>query len=340
MSDFFDEDEMEEEKMEEDKVKTAIANENEKNDNCDEPVREISRRAKIVQGVVAEFNRNSFLRTKLRDNTRPISDIDKSFNYPDYIDVKRIDLGKFPMELVSRKDCANGKVVLQLHGGGYVGAFKNIYRTMAGLYSEVSNGAAVLTIDYRVAPENPFPAALEDAYEAYHWLLDSGYRGTDIVFAGDSAGGGLVLCLCHYLKGKGEQLPAGIVVMSPWTDLTCSGESYTENHECDALFGNEDENFLKHSPYIGQEDPRNPLISPLFGDFTGFPPMLIQVGTNEMLLSDSKVLAEKVKAAGCKVRYTEYEGMFHVFQMGAKLMPESQKAWVEVGKFFDAISEM
>lgn len=304
---------------------------------------ETSLRAKMVSTLIAEFNKHNSLRTHLREEKRPDSDIDKNFRYPEHLTKTRIDMENFPMEMLSWNDKEelfekpSDKVILQLHGGGYIGAFKNIYRTMAGLYGEVSHGANVLTVDYRVGPEHKHPAALLDAACAYDWLIEQGYSEEKIVLAGDSAGGGLAMALCHYLKDRNRKLPAGIVAMSPWTDLLSSGPSYKDNYELDPVFGNDSSSLIYDNPYVDDKDKGDKYISPLYGDFDGFPPMLIQVGSYEMLLSDSLLVAEKAKEAGVLVKLSIYEGMFHVFQMGAKLMPESMKAWTEVGKFFEII---
>ena len=227
-----------------------------------------------------------------------------------------------------------GRVILQLHGGGYIGPMKNIYRRFAVKYSKISYGADVLTPDYRVAPEHPFPAALEDAVHAYEWLLEEqGYEPEHIVVAGDSAGGGLALALCLYAKDHGLPLPGGIITMSAWTDVSLSGASYETNYEIDPLFGNSRENMLYQCSYIGGADPRNPYLSPLFGDFSGFPPMLMQVGSYEVLLDDTAGAAAKAREAGVKVRLSVYDGMFHVFQMGLDLIPESREAWNEVEEY-------
>ena len=132
-------------------------------------------------------------------------------------------------------------------------------------------------------------------------------------------------------------IPGGIVAMSPWTDVTASGESYTTNYESDPLFGKTKDSLIYVNDYAGEHDPMDCYISPLFGDFRQFPPMLIQVGSIEMLLSDSVDAAAKARHQGVRVRLSVYEGMFHVFQMGYLNIPESKKAWYEVGKFFDAI---
>lgn len=227
----------------------------------------------------------------------------------------------------------NREVVLQLHGGGYIGKMKNAYRDFAVLYAKMPGERAVLSVDYRVAPENPYPAALEDAYAAYQWLLEMGCEGNQIIVAGDSAGGGLALALCLYLKDKGEPLPRKLVLMSPWTDLAATGDSYETNFEKDPLFGNTTDSMIYSNAYYGENDPKTPYISPLYGDYEGLPPMLFQVGGAEMLLSDSARAAKKAKAAGCEVKLTIYDGMFHVFQLGMKKMKESREAWKEIERF-------
>lgn len=227
----------------------------------------------------------------------------------------------------------NREVVLQLHGGGYIGKIRNAYRDFAVLYAKMPGERAVLSVDYRVAPEDPYPAALEDAYAAYQWLLEMGCKGSQIILAGDSAGGGLALALCLYLKDRGEPLPKQLVLMSPWTDLATTGDSYETNFEKDPLFGNTTDSMIYSNAYYGENDPKTPYISPLYGDYEGLPPMLFQVGGAEMLLSDSARAARKAKEAGCEVKLTIYDGMFHVFQLGMKKMKESREAWREVEEF-------
>ena len=263
-----------------------------------------------------------------------------AWHVPECFNMTNIDMENFSMKLLSLKENpGQDYVILQLHGGGYMGAVRNAYYVFAGLYNEVSKGCNVLTPDYRVAPEHPYPAALEDAVSAYQWLLGQGWFAEDIIVAGDSAGGGLAMALCHYLKDHGMQLPCGIVAMSPWTDLMASGESYDTNYERDPLFGNTRDSLIYNKDYVGDHDPMDAYISPLYGDFRGFPPMLIQVGSYEMLLSDSVSVASKARHQGVKVRLSIYDGMFHIFQMAAKMLPESRKAWAEIGKFIDVLSD-
>ena len=224
-------------------------------------------------------------------------------------------------------------IVLQLHGGGYYGRMHNTYRDMAGLYNEISKGYDVLSVDYRVAPEHPYPAALEDALAAYQWIMERGYPLEKLIVAGDSAGGGLALALCLYLRDHDIPLPAGIITMSAWTDLTKSGESYQENFDIDPIFGGTMDSLVYQEGYYKDSNPEIPYISPVNGDYHGFPPMLMQVGEYEMLLSDTKTVARHAMDAGVTVKEHIYPGMFHVFQMGLLLYPEAKEAWIEVGRF-------
>lgn len=295
----------------------------------------ISHRAKIIKDLVAVFNKNETLRSRFTAGSeKPVPE--KEYKYSDDYEVEYVELPNCRAEFIKPKDNPSKKIVVQLHGGGYIGGLKNSYRNLAGLYSECGNGAAVLSVDYRLAPEHVFPAALYDALSAYDWAMSKGYSEEDIILAGDSAGGGLSLGLCHYLKDNNRKLPKAVIAMSPWADLTGSGTSYKDNKDIDPVFGSRPEAVIG-STYIGEEDGENPYISPLFGDFTDFPKLLIQVGTDEMLLSDSQGVRDKAVDAGVYVKYTEYQGMFHVFQLAGKLMPESKKAWEEVKEFIEGL---
>lgn len=305
---------------------------NRKNENKEE--RKSSIFAAIVRDSIARMTADRLIGPKLQSGEIRKNLVEPQWKCPSCFHLTKVDLSNCQAELLSLAQNPNpDRVILQLHGGGYIGSMRNAYRSFAGLYNELGKGINVFTPDYRVAPEHPYPAALEDALEAYEWLLRFGAQPEKIVIAGDSAGGGLALALCLYLKDHGMQLPEGLVLMSPWTDLTASGESYETNFTKDPLFGNTRESMIYNLDYVGKEDPKNPYISPLFGTYAGFPPMLIQVVSIEMLLSDSTSLAKKAKEAGVKVRLSIYEEMFHVFQMGELMLPESRQAWEEVGKF-------
>lgn len=314
---------------------------------------ESSLRGKILRELIARASNDHLIGKKIKNGElrKHLSEAEPAWKCPDCFVLTPIEMPEFRMEFLEVKEETEAgdrkegilkknkdKVILQFHGGGYVAPLRNAYRMFAGLYAEVSHGMSVLTVDYRVAPENPYPAALEDAVAAYRYLTGKGIRPSQIILAGDSAGGGLALALCHYLKDHAMELPCGVIAMSPWTDLTASGESYTSNFEKDPLFGNTKDSLIYNSSYVGSHDRKNPYISPLFGDFSGFPPILVQVGSYEMLLSNSVDMAAKAKAAGVKVRLSIYEGMFHVFQMAAKMMPESKRAWVEIGKFIELLN--
>lgn len=299
---------------------------------------EASIRGRVMREMIAHVTNDNLVGRKIKSGELRKKLVEPPWHCPECFSWRIIEMPEFCMELLESKENPNTeKIILQLHGGGYVGAMRNAYRMFAGLYNEVSKGMSVLTIDYRVAPEHPYPAALEDAVAAYRWLLEQGWFGEQIILAGDSAGGGLAMALCHYLKDHHISMPCGIIAMSPWTDLMASGESYDTNYEKDPLFGKTRDSLIYNKDYVGDHDPMDAYISPLYGDFRGFPPMLIQVGSYEMLLSDSKSVAAKAREQGVKVRLSIYEGMFHVFQMAALMLPESRKAWVEAGKFIDVL---
>lgn len=299
-----------------------------------------SLQGRVLSELINRFTADHLLGRKIRTGELRKKMTEPAWSVPDIFRFTHIDMGDFSMKLLERKENPKPRqAILQLHGGGYMAGVRNAYYVMAGLYNEVSGGAAVLTPDYRVAPEHPYPAALQDALAAYQWLLNQNYFGEEIILAGDSAGGGLAMALTMYLKEHNLPMPGGIVAMSPWTDLTASGESYTSNFEKDPLFGNTRESMIYLNDYPGNHDPMDPYISPLFGDFRGFPPMLIQVGGNEMLLSDSVGVAAKAREQGVKLRISIYEGMFHDFQLAYLSIPESKQAWEEVRRFFTALQQ-
>lgn len=299
--------------------------------------KKISVRGNLIRDMIQNVMETS-LKEPIQTGEFRKNPVEPAWVCPAGYEYEIIDTEHFKMEYLRPGQVVTGRVILQLHGGGYIGPMKNIYRKFAVGYSKLSYGGDVLTIDYRVAPEHPYPAALEDAVFAYRWLLEEKkYRPGQIVVAGDSAGGGLSLALGLYLKEHQMPMPAGFILMSPWADLTCGGESHETNYSRDPLFGNSRESMLYNSTYIGEHDAREPYMSPVFGDITGFPPMLIQVGSYEMLLSDSQTMAAKAKKAGVKHRLSVYEGMFHDFQMSLGLFPESREAWEEAGRFLQIL---
>ena len=301
---------------------------------------ESSPAGKLLSDLIYSFT-NDFELGKLVKSgeiRKKIVNVEPEWKAPAGYNMTHFDLENFSMKFLSKVENPRlDKVILQLHGGGYVAKIKNSYYNMATYYSEAGDGISVLSPDYRVAPEDPYPAALEDALDSYRWLLDRGWKGEQIIVAGDSAGGGLAMALTMYLRDHNMPLPCGIVAMSPWTDLTASGESYTLNYELDPLFGNSKETMIYENDYAGNHDKKSPYISPIYGEFSQFPPMLIQVGSTEMLLSDSITAASMADIAGVEVRLSVYDDMFHVFQMSGKLFPEAKKAWEEVEQFLQLL---
>lgn len=207
---------------------------------------ETSVRGRVIRELIAHVTNDHQIGRKIKNGELRKKLVEPPWKCPDLFRYTLIDMeidshtGKreenehFRMEYLEPKENPNlSKVVLQLHGGGYIGGMRNAYRTFAGLYSEVGKGIPVLTVDYRVAPEHPYPAALEDAAAAYFWLLNRNFCAGQIVLAGDSAGGGLAMALAMYLRDHDYEMPGGIIAMSPWTDLTASGESYDSNYEKD-----------------------------------------------------------------------------------------------------------
>ena len=301
---------------------------------------ESSSAGKLLSDLIYSFT-NDFELGKLVKSgeiRKKIVNVEPEWKVPAGYNMTHFDLENFSMKFLTKAENPRlDKVILQLHGGGYVAKIKNSYYNMATYYSEAGDGISVLSPDYRVAPEDPYPAALEDALDSYRWLLDRGWKGEQIIVAGDSAGGGLAMALTMYLRDHNMPLPCGIVAMSPWTDLTASGESYTLNYELDPLFGNSKETMIYENDYAGNHDKKSPYISPIYGEFSQFPPMLIQVGSTEMLLSDSITAASMADIAGVEVRLSVYDDMFHVFQMSGKLFPEAKKAWEEVEQFLQLL---
>ena len=253
-------------------------------------------------------------------------------------DVKHeiVDAGGISAEWISTQEVNDQKVVLYLHGGGYIAGSIKTHRDLAGRIARASK-ARVLLIDYRLAPENPFPAALEDSFKAYKWIIFSDkISPKNIIIAGDSAGGGLTLALLIKLRNEDIQLPAGAVCLSPWTDLACTGESFKTKADLDPFLTPK---LIKitRDYYLEKKDYMNPLASPLYANLKGLPPLLIQVGTFEILFEDSKRLAERAKSMGVDVELDIWEDVIHVFQAFAAFLPEGQQAIEKIGHFIQKI---
>lgn len=242
-----------------------------------------------------------------------------------------VSVGGVPGEWISAPGALNDRVVYYLRGGGYVIGSLASHRA---LISRVSLAAAarVLAIDYRSAPEHPFPAAVEDAVLGYRWLLATGVDPSQIVIAGDSGGGGLTIATLVALRDAEDRLPAAAVVMSPWVDLECTGASMTTVADADPIVTREWLTTFREA-YLAGADPRAPLASPLYADLAGLPPLLIQGGSAEILLDDATRLAERAEAAGVDVTLDVWEHMFHFWQAFAFTLPEGQQALDRAGEF-------
>ena len=223
-----------------------------------------------------------------------------------------------------------GRVVYYLHGGGYVLGSIDSHRMLIGRIAQAAK-AHVFAIDYRLAPEAPFPAQLEDARAGYRYLLEAGVKPEKIVIAGDSAGGGLALSTLLNLRDEEAPLPAGAALISPWTDITASGGSVRTHVKYDYINRASLESCAKH--FAPDEDPKNPLVSPLFADHRGLPPLLIQAGGCESLLDDSLRLATRAKAAGVSVELDIEADMIHAFHLFAFMAPEARRAIARLGTF-------
>jgi acetyl esterase/lipase len=253
---------------------------------------------------------------------------------PDGTRVTPVDAGGVPSEWVEVPGGSRTPAILYLHGGGYTVGSIRTHRALVSRLAAATGGGG-LTVDYRLGPEHPFPAAVDDAVAAYRWLLGTGVAPSDIVVAGDSAGGGLTVALLVALRDAGVPLPAAGVCISPWTDLGCTGESMTTRAAADPMV-QRDSLLPMAAAYLAGQDPRLPLASPLHADLRGLPPLLVHVGTAETLLDDSTRLAERARAAGVPVDLEVWDDMIHVWHAFAPLLPESDAAIARVGEWVRA----
>lgn len=261
---------------------------------------------KRVHGLVEKPNLEKHRQSQdtlgaILGNTKDISyrEVDVSGMYGEWVSVNRAHTRKH--------------VILHCHGGGYSTGSSLYARTLTSKLAAAAS-MDVLCFDYRLAPEHPYPAAGEDAMKAWDYLMLLGYGAKDVILTGDSAGGNMALALTLRLKEEGRLLPGGIVLMSPWTDLTSSGESFETRADLDPVL---DRAYIDRMirNYAPDRDLREPLISPLYGNFADFPPTYVQVGENEILLSDAQRLYRALVDANVPARLDVYPGMWHVFQM-------------------------
>ncbi|MFZ5562114.1 MAG: alpha/beta hydrolase [Pseudomonadota bacterium] len=224
-----------------------------------------------------------------------------------------------------------GSVILYLHGGAYIAGSPRTHRPLTAELAR-SSGARVLALDYRQAPQHPFPAWLDDALAAYQFLLKAGVAPKRIVIAGDSAGGNLTLVTLLRLRELGLPLPAGAICLSPWTDLTCSYQSHRLNAQHEAMLSPAGLRRLGLR-HLGERNPRDPLLCPAHADLAGLPPLMVHVGTTEILLDDARAIKRNAKRAGLRLHYREWKEMPHVFPLFHRFLPEGRKAVAAMAGF-------
>jgi monoterpene epsilon-lactone hydrolase len=254
------------------------------------------------------------------------------YRVPPAVQVSPAQLGGVPGERLEGPSPGNN-ILLYLHGGGYFGCSAETHRPVTAFFA--LQGFRVFAPDYRLAPENRFPAAVEDAVAFYRALLSAGYPPQNIVVAGESAGGGLALSLMLALRAAGVPLPAAAALFSPWTDLAATGDSIRTNTNRCAMFHGAGVAFSARY-YLGDTDPRNPLASPLYAELAGLPPLLIHVGADEVLLDDSTRLADRARAAGVSVELKIRPVVPHAWQLAPHLIPEARQSLRESAAFLHA----
>jgi monoterpene epsilon-lactone hydrolase len=274
------------------------------------------------------FGDNEIDHQKLRNRIEQASILSKPHRR---VQVVAVDADSVPSEWLIPHCASQDQLLLYIHGGAWFMGSTKLYRAFVSYLAYASKSRA-LAINYRLAPENPFPAGLEDCITAYEWLLQSGISAHKIVVAGDSAGGNLTLALLVALRDAGKPLPAGAVALSPATDLAFTGKSTRTHAHLDPFFHNVVSNTIA-DVYIKENDPHHPLISPLYADLSGLPPLLIHVGEHEILLDDALRFGDRAVASGVEARTVVWPQMFHVFHMFAPILPEARQANDQIAAF-------
>lgn len=288
--------------------------------------------------LIRFFARRYFARIKpegdLGELRQAFESIAGRLRTPRSVDLRHASTGKIASDWLVPKGKSDGPVLLYLHGGVYVMGSSRTHRRLVASIA-IAGGMRAILPNYRLAPEYPYPAAIEDACAVYRDLLSQGIDPASIVIAGDSAGGGLAVATLLALRDAGDPMPAAAALLSPWLDLTGSGESMQTRAGIDPLFRAKDMPAAA-AYYCGDEDRSQPLISPVFADVTGLPPTFIQVGDQEILLSDSTRMTDKLSAAGIPVTLQVWPEMWHVFQFFVGQMPEATRAVRQMGRYLRA----
>ena len=249
-----------------------------------------------------------------------------------------------PYERAVSEGGSNGKLIFFLHGGAYIAGLTPLYRRISPSLSRAGGGCEIIFPDYRLAPEHTYPSQLEDAEKVWRDITErQGYSPESIIIMGDSAGANLALALMQKLRDEGKPLPRAGVCVSVWGDMTLSGESYLYNYSRDPMFGAKGRKPSQSSRqalmessifcFVGDADRNHPYVSPIFGDFSGFPPMLFTVGSHEMLLDDTLTIVAKLKENNVSVTCEIGDGMFHIYPLCAKFFPEALVSYKKILEF-------
>jgi len=295
----------------------------------------VSEGMKRVIDLLKQQNKQN-TQKRVEDERKGMEQMIVKEKYPEDVIFEEIMVNNIPSLWINTPESVKDRVVLYLHGGGYVIGSINTHKGLGYRISRASK-SRILLIDYRLAPEHPYPAALEDSVAVYKWLIDEeGIDPQNIVISGDSAGGGLTAATLLKLRDTGVALPAGGVLLSPWTDLDLTGDSIKTKRRLDPIVDASGLHFMANL-YIGDEEPNNPYISPIYADLKDLPPILVQVGSAEVLLDDSTRFAEKAKSVGVDVTIEVWDDMTHVFQFLALWAPEGEQAIEKIGEFIQKI---
>ena len=288
-----------------------------------------------LEKLIASKRANPYRPDKTIEELRAEAETRAAEPLPEGTVCESVDADGVAAEWVLGTGATAERTFLFIHGGGYYRGSPASSRPATSRLS-AATGARILSTSYRLAPENVFPAAIDDVYTAYRWMLNQGVDPNRSMIGGISAGGGLTLALLLKLKEAGDPLPAGAVPMSAWTDMTQSSETFRTKADIDPTISKQ---YLDRmaAAYLGGADPKTPLASPLFGELDNLPPMLVQVGTAETMYDDSRLYAEKAQAAGVNVTFEPWEDMIHGWHGSAAVLPEAQEAIDSTGAFFKGL---
>jgi acetyl esterase/lipase len=287
-----------------------------------------------LEAIIGQLKANPILQQPTIEGVRAwFEQLGAMFPVPADVQCEPVMAASVKAEWITAPGAAADRAILYLHGGGYAIGSINTHRALAATLSREAK-ARVLVIDYRLAPESPHPAAVDDAVTSYRWMLKQGLSPAKIAVAGDSAGGGLTIAMLVALRDAGEKLPACGACLSPWVDLEGIGESVTSKAHVDPMVTKEGLVQLA-GLYLAGKDARTPLAAPLYANLSGLPPLLIVVGEREILLDDSSRIAERARKAGVDVTYEPAAGMIHVWQLFAAMLDEGKESLARIGGYIN-----